>query len=456
MRFLHTILKKGEKTAAAPCAGALAPAPTGRGFAPAGGLPQLRLKGAAGAQGAAAVWTPKDRKGQITLDKLGKTIKTSLAVISCAASLPLFVWGSNAFRPQLAAFTSTVGKAAAFLSFPKTTSRQTVTKTEKPQTLEDLTAAPHEKLPETQPADPPQTDEQQTEIPQIELPSPDPSEIAALPYPEQLEDRDGAIETVHYGKYSDEHYFDLKNGGQVRNCTNIPDKELFELSEQLPDIHTDPSGGQPQVLIYHTHTTESFEPYTRDFYDASFSGKTTDPDMNMVAVGDELCSQLEKEGIAVLHDTLIHDYPSYNDAYPDSRASVEAILEKYPSIQVVLDIHRDGIQRQDGTRVSAVAEINGSQAAQMMIISCCDDGSGEIPFYEENFKFACMLQSQLETDWQGLTRPVLFDCRHYNQDLSKGSLLIEIGSHGNSIDQAKYSARLLGSSLAKIIKELEN
>ena len=248
-------------------------------------------------------------------------------------------------------------------------------------------------------------------------------------------------------------FIDLKNGGQVRNCTELPNSTLIAESEKPLSFSLDKNSDQPQILIYHTHTTESFEPYARDFYDSSFASKTTDMTKNVVGVGDRICEQLDKAGIAYVHDTLVHDYPSYNEAYASSRKTVKEILAKYPSIKICLDIHRDGIQRQDGTRIAPVTQISGKQAAQIMIISGCDDGTMGMPDYLQNFRLASKLQSQIESDWKTLTRPVLFDYRHYNQDLTTGSLLIEVGSHGNSIDQVMYSGELIGKSLVKLFEK---
>ncbi len=286
-----------------------------------------------------------------------------------------------------------------------------------------------------------------------ELPLPDSEILSKIPYPENIEDKDGAIMTMQYGYYNTSAYFDLKNGGQVRNCTNVSNETLAEISEIPPDIQIELNSPEPQVLIYHSHATESYEPYTRDFYDKDFTCKTTDITKNMIAVGEEIVNELNEAGIHTIHDKTIHDYPSYNNAYNSSRNSVKEILEKYPSIKVVLDIHRDGIERDDGTRIAPVCEIDGERAAQIMIISCCDDG-GNIPYYKENFKLASLLQSQLETDYNGITRPILFDYRFYNQDLSTGSLLIEIGSHGNSLSEAKLSGKLVGKSLSDALKNL--
>ncbi len=270
------------------------------------------------------------------------------------------------------------------------------------------------------------------------------------PYPENLEDHDGTITSVHYGSFQGDDYISLDKAGQVRNVTSVPNDELLAESRLAPEFVIE-KNGEPQILIMHTHTTESYEPYERDFYDASFTSRTTDKKMNMAAVGDAIAKQLEAAGISVIHDTTMHDYPSYNGSYDRSRETVQAILEEYPSIKIVLDIHRDAIERPDGERIAPIAEINGKNAAQIMIISGCDDGTMDMPDHMKNFRFACLLQQQLESDYAGLTRPILFDYRKYNQDLTTGSILIEVGGHANSMDQAVYSGELIGKALAECI-----
>lgn len=296
--------------------------------------------------------------------------------------------------------------------------------------------------------------EREPERVSAEIPSPLPAEDVSgmIPYPDDLTDHDGAIQKYTYLRSDEPQFFDIPTGGQVRNCTLYDNTELLELSGEGLPFDTDFSDGEPVVLIYHTHATESFELTDKDWYDSDFYGKTTQRDKNIISVGDRICEQLDAAGVPYIHDTLVHDYPSYDDAYYSSREAVQKILAEYPSIKVCLDIHRDGIERNDGTRIAPVAEIDGREAAQIMIISCADDGSGNIPNFRENFRFACAFQSEIENRFQGLTRPVLFDTRYYNQDLSSGSLLIEVGSHGNTLAQAQYSGELLGKALAGIFK----
>ncbi|MCD7730486.1 MAG: stage II sporulation protein P [Oscillospiraceae bacterium] len=277
-------------------------------------------------------------------------------------------------------------------------------------------------------------------------------DTGAEPYPESIESHDGVIEAMTYGFYRGDDYVNLDGGGQVRNVTSVSNDALLEESRKGYDFVIE-KNGEPQVLIMHTHETESYEPYRRDFYDSSFTSRTTDDSMNMAAVGDEIAAQLENAGIGVIHDVTKHDYPSYNNSYDRSRITVQEILEEYPSIKVVLDIHRDAIEREDGTRIAPTIEINGKNAAQIMIISGCDDGTMDMPNYMENFRFTAALQQQLEKDYPGLARPVLFDYRKYNQDLTTGSILIEVGGHANSIDEALYSGELIGKALVNLFED---
>ena len=294
-------------------------------------------------------------------------------------------------------------------------------------------------------------DESGKHVPYLRLPSPldmKTDDIGEKPYPTEWH-TDGEIIRATYGKYSGSTFFDLENGGQVNNKTDIPNETLIHESEYLPNF-TVKNTDEPLVLIYHTHTTESFEPYVRESYDSSFNYRTTDSTKNVVMVGDAVQAELEALGIGVIHAVDIHDYPSYNGSYGRSRETILPILEKYPSIKVVIDIHRDAISG-EGYAYQPFVEIDGREAAQIMIISGCDDGTLGMPNYMENFHFACALQSRLESDHEGLTRPVLFDYRHYNQDLTNGSLLIEIGSHGNTLEQVQFAGQLFGRSLGELL-----
>lgn len=238
----------------------------------------------------------------------------------------------------------------------------------------------------------------------------------------------------------------------VRNSTDLPDSEVAaEMMQTLP-FQVELNSAEPQVLIMHTYTTETYELEEKNWCDPAFSARSTDLSVNMAAVGAEMAAQLNAAGVNTLHDTTLHDYPSYNGSYAKSNATVRSYLERYPSIKVVLDVHRDAIQRDDGTRVKPVADIGGMKAAQVMII-CGADVDGNLPNFKQNLRFASRWQDKMESMFPGLTRPVLFDYRYYNQDLTTGSLLIEMGGHANTLEEAKYSGRLVGQALAALFAE---
>lgn len=236
----------------------------------------------------------------------------------------------------------------------------------------------------------------------------------------------------------------------LRNYTSRTTDDLDEILETPTPIKGDTSG-EIQVLIYHTHATESYCPYDAGVYDTRYNWRTTDVTNNMVAVGEVITEQLRARGIGVLHDTELHDYPSYDGSYASSFQSVSDYLEEYPSIRVVLDVHRDAIERADDLIVKPVTEIDGQKYAQVMVISNCDDGSGLIPNWRENLRFAVALTDSIEQLAPGLTRPILFSYRKYNQQLSNGALLLEFGSHANTLEEAKRTAAVVGQALADVL-----
>lgn len=206
---------------------------------------------------------------------------------------------------------------------------------------------------------------------------------------------------------------------------------------------------EPQVLILHTHATECYQPWDDLWYDPDFAARSLDTSVNMCAVGAVMTDVLNEAGINTLHDETLHDSPSYTESYGRSAETARSYLEQYPSIKVILDVHRDAIER-DGTRIKPLTQIDGEDTAQVMIIAGCNNGSTVVlPDWEKNLGFAAAWEAEMETLYPGLTRPVLCGYRFYNQDVTTGSLLIEIGGHANTLDEAlragEYAARALAS-----------
>lgn len=238
----------------------------------------------------------------------------------------------------------------------------------------------------------------------------------------------------------------------VRNTT--PSHSInIEASLNAPlELHIEDKT-KPTVLIFHTHTTEAYELIDEGWFTNSYSTRSKDPDRNMVRVGTAMCEELEKQGIGVIHDTEIHDL-KYTGAYDHSRARIIKILEENPSIQIVLDVHRDAIHNSDTKRTKPVTEINGKKAAQVMIIAGCQDGKVEVfEGWEKNLTFDLRFQQTAQTMFPTLMRPVLFSGRKYNMDLLPCSALFEFGSDSNTLAEAEYSGHLIGQALAQFINE---
>lgn len=221
-----------------------------------------------------------------------------------------------------------------------------------------------------------------------------------------------------------------------------------------PALSFDAQETAPQVLITHTHTTECYLERDDGTYAADDATRTTDTAKNMVAVGEAVAAQLEAAGIGVIHDTTIHDQP-YTGAYNHSKATVEELLAQHPTIRVVLDIHRDAIYPDSTTRVKPTVVIDGQKAAQVMIVvGMMNTANTPNPHVQENLAFAVRLQQRLHADHPGLVRPISLVNARYNQQLTNGSLLLEMGSDANTLEEAVYAAELVGKGLARVLQEL--
>ncbi len=208
---------------------------------------------------------------------------------------------------------------------------------------------------------------------------------------------------------------------------------------------------EPYILIYHTHTTEGYQLLDIGWYSDKYNSRTQDSRKNMVRVGEELCRSLERAGFKVIHDKNIYD-ESYNGAYSRSLVNVKKILEEYPSIRITLDVHRDAIHYDNGTKCKPTAVIEEHKAAQVMIITGCEgDGVENFPFWQQNLAFALDLQEQAEELFGGLMRPVFFCNRKYNMDVTPCSLLLEFGTDANTLEEAVYSANLIGTALGELL-----
>lgn len=211
---------------------------------------------------------------------------------------------------------------------------------------------------------------------------------------------------------------------------------------------------QPQVLIMHTHTTESYILHDSDYYTENDDQRSLENEKNMVAIGNVFEKVLREAGIGVIHDTTVHDHPSYTGSYSRSAKTVSSDLKAYPSIKVVIDIHRDAIMR-ESDKVKPIAKIDGKNAAQVMLVMGSQTGSvTDHENWQENLKFALKYQEKMEEMYPGLARAMMLNSSKYNQNLSIGSILLEVGSDANTLSEAKAGALLAANALIEVFGEI--
>ena len=211
----------------------------------------------------------------------------------------------------------------------------------------------------------------------------------------------------------------------------------------------------PQVLIVHTHGTEAYTPDGADQYEPSDNNtRTLDEGYNVIRVGDEIERVFTELGLSVVHDRTLYDYPKYKGAYDRSGAGIAAYLEQYPTVRVVLDIHRDALVGEDGTVYKAVTTIDGVKTAQVMLVLGSSEG-GEHPNWTENLALAVRIQQSMDRLYPTLARPMTLRTPRYNQHLTRGSLLVEVGCHGNTLQEALAGARLFARAAGQVLLELK-
>lgn len=238
----------------------------------------------------------------------------------------------------------------------------------------------------------------------------------------------------------------IDKGLKVSDATGYAVNPVDFINQKLAfDIDTN----GPQVLIMHTHTTESFSEET---YIKGAPDRNIDENKNITAVGNAMSEVFSANGINVIHDKTVHDYPSYNSAYQSAAATINKNLNMYKGIKVVLDIHRDGITRDDGTKVKLVTDINGEKTAQIMLVVGTDVNL-EHKNWKENFKFASKIQAKAVEVYPSLMRPIDLRKERFNEQLTTGSLIIEVGSNGNTMEEAIRGGKMIAEVISGVLKE---
>lgn len=226
----------------------------------------------------------------------------------------------------------------------------------------------------------------------------------------------------------------------------------FSWSADLPALLTKPlswdlTANEATVLILHSHGTESF---SGGNYTETSPYHTLDCNQNMVSIGAYIASLLQAEGIGVIQDTALHDEPSYDMSYANSRKSIQSYLKKYPTIRLVLDLHRDSYEDAAGNQAAHTVFSQGQAIAPLMFVVGTDYGGLEHPAWQENLALALKLQTQLENLCPGICRSLNLRSQRFNQDLSAGALLVEVGASGNTYPEALGAADMLAKAILSL------
>lgn len=210
------------------------------------------------------------------------------------------------------------------------------------------------------------------------------------------------------------------------------------------------------VLIVHTHTTESYTPSEKYKYTPSDTDRTLDKDYNMVRVGEEIAKILKENGVKVYHDTTVNDYPSYNGSYNRSAANVTNAIQNDPSIKIVLDVHRDAVEGTNGEKTKYTSVIDGKNSASVMLVAGSNLSGLSHDNWQKNLNFAATLQAHIQALYPGLMRPLNFRSQRFNQQLSPGAIIVEVGTNGNTLDEALLGAQYFAEGLADYINKHSN
>lgn len=210
--------------------------------------------------------------------------------------------------------------------------------------------------------------------------------------------------------------------------------------------------GAPQILIIHTHGSEAYTQTPGDIYEESDPYRSQDCSHNVVKLGDVLEQVLESYGLEVIHDRGIYDYPSYTGSYSRSGAAVEQYLEQYPGIEIVIDLHRDAIGSGDVV-YKTMAQVEGRSSAQVMLLVGTGENGLAHPNWQQNLGLALSMQQAMDQAYPTLARPLAIKSERYNQHLTGGSMILEVGSTGNSLEEAICAVELFGKAVGPLLAE---
>lgn len=233
------------------------------------------------------------------------------------------------------------------------------------------------------------------------------------------------------------------------NSVKIRNESKYTLTDEMlaPNVEFQ---NKKDIVIYHTHTCESYTPTPENTYTASGNFRTTDLNYSVARVGTELSNHLINMGFNVIHDTTYHDYPAYTGSYTRSLETINNILKKNPTSELVIDLHRDALG--SSSTYGPTVQIGDEVAAQLMFVIGTDGGGLDHKDWLYNFKLAVKIQEQANLMYPGLFKPIILRDSRYNQHVTKGACIIEVGATGNTLEECNTSMKYLAKVLEAVMK----
>ena len=235
----------------------------------------------------------------------------------------------------------------------------------------------------------------------------------------------------------------------IYQSVKIKNESQYKLTQEMVTPNIDFTN-KKDIIIYHTHTCESYTPTAENSYVASGNFRTTDLNYNVTRVGQELTNNLISFGFNVKHDSTYHDYPAYTGSYTRALSTIQGILNNNTNSQLVIDLHRDALGSNSSYAPSV--QIGDEVAAQLMFVIGTDGGGLEHPNWLNNFKLAIKIQEKANEMYPGLFKPIILRDSRYNQHVTTGACIIEVGATGNTLEQCNISMKYLANVLKEVLK----